>query len=483
MNLPPRIKVVAVEAWEQPFHLRLPFRFGTTTLTQGRQALVRVRIALPGDRTAEGYAAETLSAKWFDKNPALTDEQNYDQLRRSIELAREAYLGAGTDTAFGLFANQHHAWSASGRAQGLNALTQGFGPALVDRAILDALCRHFDMSFWQAMHVNLPGMRPHPLVADLDHFDFDGFLRGLKPATHLNVRHTVGLVDPIVAADLSPADHVNDGLPVTLEEFVAAQGLHCFKIKLDSHADRCLGRLRRIAATLASLPHPYLVTLDGNEQFASSEAFEDLWSRMNADPELDRLVAATAMIEQPIARALTGVIPMPQREGLPPFLIDESDDGLASFVVARRLGYRGVSSKGCKGFYKSLLNLARCHTWNADQAAAGHRYFMSAEDLTTLPGLCLQQDLALAALLGVAHIERNAQHYIDGFSGQPVDEALAYQREHPDLYGVPPIRPRLTITAGRIAFASLAHPGFGSNVQPNTDQRAPMPVSLWAEQT
>ena len=41
-----------------------------------------------------------------------------------------------------------------------------------------------------------------------------------------------------------------------------------------------------------------------------------------------------------------------------PVIIDESDDTLDAFVRARDLGYRGVSSKTCKGLYKSLINRA-----------------------------------------------------------------------------------------------------------------------------
>ena len=43
-----------------------------------------------------------------------------------------------------------------------------------------------------------------------------------------------------------------------------------------------------------------------------------------------------------------------------PVLIDESDETLDAFPRARALGYTGVSSKLCKGLYKSLLNRARC---------------------------------------------------------------------------------------------------------------------------
>src|SRR5947209_10124098 len=80
----PEVKVLGVEAFEQPFRLRMPFRFGVITLTEGRQAYVRVHLRLDDGREGFGYAAEMLAAKWFDKNPALSDADNYDQLRKAI---------------------------------------------------------------------------------------------------------------------------------------------------------------------------------------------------------------------------------------------------------------------------------------------------------------------------------------------------------------------------------------------------------------
>ena len=80
-------------------------------------------------------------------------------------------------------------------------------------------------------------------------------------------------------------------------------------------------------------------------------------------------------------------------------IIDESDGELDAFVRARALGYGGVSSKDCKGFYKSIVNLARCRLWNAEDG--GGAFFLSGEDLTTQAGLAVQQDLALVSLLGL----------------------------------------------------------------------------------
>src|SRR5829696_6840683 len=112
----PRLKLVNVERYERDVRLRLPFRFGVTTVTHATQAVIRATIALPEGRTETGVAAETLAAKWFDKNLALSDEQNLDQLRQSLEIAIELYKGRGFDTAFGLYAGAYREQQALGAA-------------------------------------------------------------------------------------------------------------------------------------------------------------------------------------------------------------------------------------------------------------------------------------------------------------------------------------------------------------------------------
>ena len=97
-----KVKVEAVDRFERDHRLRLPFRFGVITVTHGRQAVIRARIALEDGSEHWGVAAETLAAKWFDKDPRWTDAQNEHQLRRSLELACEATLAAGANTAFAL---------------------------------------------------------------------------------------------------------------------------------------------------------------------------------------------------------------------------------------------------------------------------------------------------------------------------------------------------------------------------------------------
>ena len=459
----PRFRVVSIERSERDVRLRLPFRFGVVTLTAAPQAFVRARIRLEDGREAEGAAAEMLAPKWFDKSPALTNEENVEQLRRAIAIARETYLAAGLDTAYGHWRSAYAPQVARGAANGLNPLTACFGPALVDRALLDALCRALGVSFYDAIRADLPGIGAGDRPSDLAGFDLAAFLASLRPAARLAARHTVGLVDPVVAAD--QRERVGDGLPETLEEVVARYRHRWFKLKVAGDVPADVDRLAAIAAVLDRLPEPYQATLDGNEQYTDAAGALELWRRVKAEPRLRRLAGSVAFIEQPITRqaALSADVSALGREK--PVIIDESDDSLEAFPRARALGYAGVSSKSCKGLYKSLLNRARCAAWNRE--AGGERFFMSAEDLTVQAGLALQQDLALVSILGLAHVERNGHHYVNGMAGLPAAEQDAFLAAHPDLYerSYGAVRPR--IEGGALAIGSLACAGFASAALPD----------------
>ena len=78
-----RLRLTQATFYERPVKLRLPFRFGVVTLTQAPQVFVRVHEQLADGHEGEGISAELLVPKWFDKAPDLTNEDNFDQLRRS----------------------------------------------------------------------------------------------------------------------------------------------------------------------------------------------------------------------------------------------------------------------------------------------------------------------------------------------------------------------------------------------------------------
>ena len=101
----PAFTVREVCLYEREVRLRLPFRFGVVTLTEAPQVFVRARIEFPDGRSHWGAAAEMLVPKWFDKNLALSNEENFEQLRLALALATNGYTDpARPRTAFGHFA-------------------------------------------------------------------------------------------------------------------------------------------------------------------------------------------------------------------------------------------------------------------------------------------------------------------------------------------------------------------------------------------
>jgi hypothetical protein len=434
----PAFRVTGIELYEREVRLRLPFRFGVVTLREAPQAYVKARIRLADGTESEGGSAEMMVPKWFDKDPALSNEDNVEQLRGSLRAAREEYLS-------------HEARSAWRHSVTHRGLVENYGPALLDRALLDALCRGLGVSFYTAVKQNLVG------AGVFEGIDLPGYFSELKERKTVAARHTVGLVDPITAADVKA--RLDDGLPETLEEAVARYGHRWFKLKVGGEPRADLERLSAIASVLDRIPDAYAASLDGNEQYDDVEGVAALWAAIKAAPRLARLAAGIAYIEQPVKRQQALARRVPAGLDLP-LIIDESDDALDAFPRARALGYRGVSSKTCKGLYKALINGARC-------AAEGGTCFLTGEDLTIQPGLALQQDLALVSLLGLSHVERNGHHYVNGMADLPPEEQQAFLAAHPDLYESSHGAVRPKIRDGQLALGSLDCRGYASAAMPH----------------
>jgi hypothetical protein len=467
-----RVRLLEATFHERQVTLRLPFRFGVVTVQAAPQLFVRASIALSDGREGEGVSAEMLVPKWFDKSPARSNADNFDQLRLSLRMAATSLLAAGARTPFGLSAavdGPHHAVCA---ALGLNGLVASFGLALIDRAIIDALGRLEGASVFALVRANRFGLDA-TTASDLAGFDFDRLLAGLRPAQTIHARHTVGLVDAVTQAE-TEGKRIDDGLPESLEEVIAAYGHRYFKLKVGGDIEEDLQRLMAIAAVLDLRLQPYQATLDGNEQYRDLEAITELWRRMGEEPRLTRLQSSILFIEQPIARERALSESVAALSDRVPVEIDESDADVTVFPRARALGYRGISSKSCKGFYRALINRARIEAWNAAEPG---RYFMSAEDLTTQAGVAMQQDLCLATLIGATHVERNGHHYVDGMTGVPQAEQDAFLSRHPDLYHRAGGHVRVTIRDGQIALGSLETPGLGAGPKPDFSamQESPLP--------
>jgi hypothetical protein len=453
----PEFAIRDIALFERDVAFTAPFRFGAVTVEQAPQAFVRVEIELARGGRAEGAAAEMTIPKWFDKRPKRTPAQTIDDLRRSLILARGIYLRAGAfDTAFGHHATNLEAQKQACARENMPALAALYGPAQLDKAILDAVLRAMGMDIFTGLGSNIMGL-DGSLTPDVSRNDVERFLQSRTPLNAVQVRHTVGMCDEIAG---------HNGLGAV----AANTGCRYYKLKLGGDVEEDCRRLAAIGAELERVPFDTKVTLDANEQYASVESLRDCLTRIRQSAALKPICTRLLYVEQPFPREITFDHELSDVPDFP-FIIDEADASYGAFPRAAALGYSGVSSKSCKGIYKSILNGVRAACWNE---TAGKRYFLAAEDLTCQAGLAVQQDTALAAFLRIPHAERNGHHYGRGFGGAPPPEAEAFLKAHPDFYRRSAEHIGLAIHDGALSTASLACPGFASAVHPRWDSLLPL---------
>jgi len=468
----PSIRIVNAELSSLDCQTRLPFRFGIHTLTAAPYATATIEIEAADGRRARGAASDLLVPKWFEKNLNLTPEQDSANLVASAEAAFTVGLKLDSTSVFELWHQLYQDRVASQPRSQADLLVRGFGVALLERALMDATCRLHCSTFHQALRSNLFGFQPGAVHAELKSWDLAQSLAP-APLREIQLRHTVGLLDELTAADFAaacspdaenPLQDPADGFPTTLEEDVRAYGLQWFKIKVAGRGQADVDRIIGIAEVLKNcgVEQPKF-TLDGNEQFTDMAQLASLLEQVQQSAVGAEFLRGLALIEQPLSRDHTFDA---QRNGnisdvkkFAPVIIDEADFGTWAFPDAIALGYQGISIKACKGVFRALLNRGICATRGGD-------LFQSGEDLTNLPVRALQQDLCLMASLGITHVERNGHHYFRGLDHLPMMEAVTVHRAHPDLYRRGNDTSALAIGDGLLSVTSLDCVGFGCRMDP-----------------
>jgi hypothetical protein len=438
---------------------------------------VVVDVEAADGRRVRGYAGDNLAPKWFDKDPSRSFRDNVKDELVAIRIAYQAYLAAARvpRSVFQIWLDAFAECRRLGSDRHLNPLTVSFGSSFFERALADAAARLAGADVVTLLRQDLLEIRPAAVHRELEQNDLVRWTLAVPPQT-LAVRHTVGLLDPITAADVPADGWLRDGLPQTLEDCIQTYGLRYFKVKVGGRLDEDLGRLQAVAAILDRLiAEPYVVSLDGNEQYKALDDVAALLEAMAKTSGLARFRRSILFAEQPLDRAValdpaaTGRL---AEIGLP-LIIDESDGELDSFKTAVKLGYRGVSTKNCKGIFKSFLNRSLVERWNGKRKPGAH-LFMTAEDLTTLSVIPLLQDFATVRALGITHVERNGHHYVKGLAHCSPRERNQATRLHRDLYRGDGSGARLRIESGFVRVGSLSLPGYGGPSEPDLSSMTPL---------
>lgn len=447
---------------------RLPFRYGSACLTWCPQVTVTVQVEVVHDGQQSvhtGHSGDCLPPLWFDKRPGRDYQQQLADMRAAYDNASYHFCDRfrQPETFFDGWLEAQAAAQLRSREQGWPDLLGCFGVSFIERAMIDAVRQSQRCSFHSLLRSDLlalePGRVDDGLGSPTDRPRPSEFLPP-EPTDTIFVRHTVGLGDPLTAADLRPEDRVDDGEPQTLEEYIRETGICYFKIKVANRTDEDIQRLTQFATLVERyLGTAYQVTLDGNEQYRAAAEFDQLVEMIRSKPALKHLWHNCLVIEQPLARDIA--LEPEHTEGVrrlsreKPVIIDESDQSLACYPLALKLGYRGVSSKNCKGPVRSLLHAATnaYHNRTSDSPPL----VMTAEDLCCVGRLPVESDLRLVASLGLTHGERNGHHYHNGLSYLPEAEQQMALDAHPDLYTRRNGAVRLRVQNGQLSIGSLVN--------------------------
>ena len=460
-----------------PTTTRMPFRYGIAELTAMPHVFMRATVETNG-RAVHGVAAEGLLPRWFEKDPNAPFQLDLDRLWEVIQRAGSRALAYGDfDQPFHFWRDLYDDQIAWGDANGFAPLLAHFGLTLVERCVIDAVCRAHGRSLSALLAdgtIAVDGNR----VEDAPSADALQWVLQAKPLDSVHARHTVGMADPLTRADVG--EPLRDGLPESLEEDIEYYGLTHFKIKVRGNVQADIERLEAIRSIIASnVSGDFRFTLDGNETFLDVDTFREFWDGVRSSPGLTDFFSHLIFVEQPFKReiALSDQVgrALTSWDDAPPMIIDESDGSLASLPQALDRGFQGTSHKNCKGVFKGILNRARIADRHSAAPEAG--YVMSAEDLVNIGPVALLQDLAVVAKLGISHVERNGHHYYRGLSMFPESIGARTLDSHPDLYRRHPDGyAELRVEKGLLSTESINAAPFGVDFVPQGDY---VPLADW----
>ena len=445
---PTDIRIVEVTHAFTGHTYRAPYMFGGRSVDRVTMLDVQVRVRTGSGVESWGFGSMTLGNAWaFPKASqdeglgammaladalrgvtAACDEQGHPlDLWRVLE---PAYLKAAETV---------------GRARSLSSPMPKLCTLVVaspfDAAIHDAYGKAFGLSSYATYskaHVRDDLSRdlgPQFAGEYLDRY-IPSAPRALTP-----VFHSVGASDAIEPQDLKA--RVDDGLPNTLAEWIARDGLTHFKIKLNGGNDaQDFDRITRVdrvvrASMQARRVGEWHYILDFNEGCPDVGYLLGVLRKVReATPDG---FARIKYVEQPTSRDLAGDRRnvMHDASKLLPVVVDEGLVDLPSLLVAREMGYTGVALKACKSQSEAML-----------MAAAAQKFgmFLCVQDLTC-PAAALIHSAGIAARVpGNAGIEANARQFVPSASA-------AWDAKFPGLF---------TIRDGVMHTGQLTGPGLGA---------------------
>lgn len=446
---PTDIRIDEVRHTYQDYVYRAPYKFGGRVVDRVTLLNVHCRVTTRTGKSATGFGSMTMGNMWAFPSKTMSYDTTLDAMK-ALAVRIQRITSECRDVGHPL--DLHHVLEPEylRAADGVSAERKLDEP--MPKLCTQVVASPFDAAVHDAFG-KVHGRNvyatygPDLLPGDLSRYLGPGFRgerldRALlsKPQARIPLFHSVGGLDPLEAADV--VTPIGDGLPETLPEWIARNGLVRIKIKLSGEdlawdVQRVLA-IDRIAAAAQARRGvtDWSYCLDFNERCPDVAYVLDALRRIRAGSpgSFDRIL----YVEQPTARDLRAhrANVMHEASKLRPVVIDESLTDLDSLLLAREMGYTGVALKACKGQSQAMLMAA---------AARKYKMFVCVQDLTC-PGASLIHSVGISAHVpAVAGIEANARQYVPAANGP-------WARRFPGIF---------TVTDGYMRTADIGGPGLG----------------------
>lgn len=447
--MPISIQPVSIEWFLLPVETRMPLKFGSEVTTHVTCLRVRVTVEDSSGARADGWGETPLSVQWVWPS-SLAYSIRHDRLlefSRHLGRALAVYPGKGHPIELGF----------DFQKEVLPMELNSFNDSHPDEEDLPWLAALVCLSAFDiALHDAAGNLVKRPVYElygkdsmgrSLDRFltpepdsaaDFQGlypeqFLLS-EPDSRLPVWHLVGGLDPLTRDEAGP-DAPNDGYPVTLEEWIQADGLNCLKIKLRGNdAEWDYARLLAVGKMAINNEVDWL-TADFNCTVSEVGYVNEILDRLMLDAP--RIHGMVLYVEQPFPYELEEHrLDVHSLSARKPLFLDESAHDWTQVRLGRRLGWTGVALKTCKTQTGALLSAC----W-----AKAHGMTLMVQDLTN-PMLAQLPHVQLAARVGtIMGVESNAMQFYP-------EASLAEAVVHPGLY---------QRRQGVLDLTTIQGPGFG----------------------
>jgi L-alanine-DL-glutamate epimerase-like enolase superfamily enzyme len=462
------VRVTNAELYLLPVETRMPLKFGPETLTSVTCARVRLEVRDRAGHTACGWGETPLSVQWAWPSSLSVADRHDAMVRFCKELATvwsevecwghpfevgHAFLQTS------LLALRNRFNDGRDTAHRMPLLASLVCLSAFDIALHDAYGVLHDIGIYKTYGQDWMN---HDLSWYLDpatdsKVDFRGqypedFL-ARSPRTRLLAWHLVGGLDPLDTVRVTD-QHIDDGLPITLTDWIDRDGLLCLKIKLrgnDSAWDyERIVRVGQIAINKGARS----LSADFNCTVTESAYVNQILDRLATEhPDIHAMLL---YIEQPFPYELADypidVRSLASRKAL---FMDESAHDWQQVRLGRALGWNGVALKTCKTQTGALLSLC----W-----AKAHGMQVMVQDLTNPMLAAIPHALLAAHAETILGVETNAMQFYPQASA-------AEAAFHPGLY----VR-----SNGHIDLTTVTGPGFGYS---GAESARALPPPIFSQRT